>query len=99
MPVTDQLRLVVAACLARFKGDSRHHAESDLRCYLTWCTEHGLDPLAARRPHRELYIRRMQEIRRFKPPTVSRRFSGGGVRLASVQPYVSIRPASGNVVM
>jgi hypothetical protein len=25
--------------------------------------------------------------------------SGGGVRLASVEPYVSIRPASGNVVM
>ena len=35
----------------------------------------GLDPLDARRPHRELYIRWMQEIRRFKPFTVSRRFS------------------------
>ena len=34
-----------------------------------------LDPLAARRPHLELYIRWMQEIRRFKPSTVSRRFS------------------------
>jgi hypothetical protein len=31
--------------------------------------------LAARRPHLELYIRCMQEIRRFKPSTVSRRFS------------------------
>src|SRR6266566_9382075 len=31
--------------------------------------------LAARRPHLELYIRWMQEIRRFKPSTVSRRFS------------------------
>ena len=30
---------------------------------------------AAQRPHRELYIRWMQEIRRFKPSTVSRRFS------------------------
>jgi integrase len=29
----------------------------------------------ARRPHLELYIRWMQEIRRFKPSTVSRRFS------------------------
>jgi integrase len=72
---TDQLRLAVAAYLARFQGSSRYHTESDLRCYLAWCAEHGLDPLAARRPHLELYIRWMQEIRRFKPLTVSRRFS------------------------
>ena len=75
VPFTDQLRLAVAAYLARFKGSSREHTESDLRCYLAWCAERGLDPLAARRPHLELYIRWMQEIRRFKPSTVSRRFS------------------------
>jgi site-specific recombinase XerD len=75
VPFTDQLRLAVAAYLARFKGSSREHTESDLRCFLSWCAEHGLDPLAARRPHLELYIRWMQEIRRFKPSTVSRRFS------------------------
>jgi integrase/recombinase XerD len=74
-PRDDQLRLAVAAYLARFKGSSREHTESDLRCYLTWCAEHGLDPLAARRPHLELYIRWMQEIRRFQPSTVSRRIS------------------------
>jgi site-specific recombinase XerD len=74
-PFTDQLRLAVAAYLARFKGSSRYHTASDLRSYLAWCTERGLDPLAARRPHLELYIRWMQEIRRFKPSTVSRRFS------------------------
>jgi integrase/recombinase XerD len=74
-PFTDQLRLAVAAYLARFKGSSREHTESDLRCYLAWCAERGLDPLAAQRPHLELYIRWMQEIRRFKPSTVSRRFS------------------------
>ena len=34
VPVTDQLRLAVAAYLARFKGCSREHTESDLRCYL-----------------------------------------------------------------
>src|SRR5215472_10813341 len=74
-PFTDQLRLAVAAYLARFKGSSRQHTESDLRCFLSWCAEHGLDPLAARRPHLELYVRWMQETRRFKPSTVSRRFS------------------------
>ena len=71
---SDQLRLAVAACLARFKGSSREHTQSDLRCYLAWCTGRGLDPLAACRPHLELYIRWMQEVRRFKPSTVSRRF-------------------------
>jgi len=74
-PFIDQPRLAVAAYLARFTGSSREHTESDLRCYLSWCTERGLDPLAARRPHLELYIRWMQEIRHFKPSTVSRRFS------------------------
>ena len=44
VPSTDQL-LAVAAYLARFKGASRYHTESDLRCYVAWCAEHGLDPL------------------------------------------------------
>ncbi|HEY4867075.1 MAG TPA: hypothetical protein VIK45_16355 [Candidatus Dormibacteraeota bacterium] len=61
--------------LARFKGASRDHTHSDLRCYLAWCADRSLDPLAARRPHLELYIRWMQELRRFKPFTVSRRLS------------------------
>jgi integrase/recombinase XerD len=74
-PFTDQLLVAVAAYLARFKGSSRDHTQSDLRCYLVWCAERGLDPLAARRPHLELYLRWMQEVRRFKPSTVSRRFS------------------------
>jgi site-specific recombinase XerD len=74
-PFTGRLRLAVAAYLARFTGSSRAHTESDLRCYLAWCAERSLDPLAARRPHLERYIRWRQEIRRFKPSTVSRRFS------------------------
>jgi integrase/recombinase XerD len=56
-PFTDQLRLAVAAYPARFKGSSREHTKSDLRCHLAWCAERGLDPLAAKRPHLELYIR------------------------------------------
>ena len=72
----DRLRLAVAAYLARFTGISREPTASDLRCYLTWCADHGLDPVAARRPDLELYIRWMQEVRRFKPATVSRGFSG-----------------------
>jgi integrase/recombinase XerD len=65
----------VAGYLARFKGTSRTHVESDLRAYLGWCADRGLDPLAATRPHVELYVRWMQEIRRLKPSTTSRRMS------------------------
>jgi site-specific recombinase XerD len=79
LPVTvdgsDVLRRAVTGYLARYKGLSRSHTESDLRVFLGWCTELGLDPLAAQRPHIELYVRWMQEVRRFKPSTVSRRIS------------------------
>jgi site-specific recombinase XerD len=83
----------VAAYLTRFKGSSREHTQSDLRSYLTRCAERGLDPLAARRPHLELYIRWMQEIRRFKPSTVSRRFSvaAGFYRTCAERCLVSAR--------
>jgi site-specific recombinase XerD len=95
VPFTDQLRLAVAAYLARFKGSSREHTESDLRCYLAWCAERGLDPLAAKRPHLELYIRWMQEIRRFKPSTVSRRFSvtAGFYRTCALDGTIEHSPA------
>ena len=72
-PLSDRLRRAVAAYLARFKGQSRVHTESDLRSFVTWCEERGLDPLAAQRPHIELYVRWMQEVRRYKPSTISRR--------------------------
>jgi hypothetical protein len=39
VPFTGPLRLAAAAYLARFKGSSREHTESDLRCYLAWCAE------------------------------------------------------------
>jgi hypothetical protein len=96
---TDQLRLAVAAYLARFKGSSRYHTESDLRCFLAWCAEHDLDPLAARRLHLELYLRWMQEMRRFKPSTVSRRFSAtaGSTGPASSTACWTTRPPSTSV--
>jgi site-specific recombinase XerD len=71
----DPLRLAAAAYLARFKGQSRMHTESDLRAFLIWCVEHGVDPLATTRPYIELYVRWMQEHRRLAASTVSRRLS------------------------
>ena len=69
------LRIAVAAYLARFKGQSRVHTESDLRSFVNWCNRQGLDPLAAQRPHIELFLRWMQEVGRYRPSTVSRRLS------------------------
>jgi hypothetical protein len=51
----DQVRLATLAHLARFTGSSRQHTASDLRCYLRWCADRGLDPLAARRVDLEQY--------------------------------------------
>jgi integrase/recombinase XerD len=69
------LRLAIAAHLARYKGQTRTHTASDLNSYLTWCLEHGLMPVEAQRSHVELYLRWLQEVRRLKPSTVSRRLS------------------------
>ena len=94
-PLADQLRLAVAAYLARFRGSSREHTESDLRCYLAWCAERGLDPLAVQRAHLELYIRWMQETCRFKPSTISRRFSvtAGFYRTCAINGVLEHSPA------
>jgi integrase/recombinase XerD len=82
MPQTDAsnlddvvLRLAAAAYLGRYTGTSRSHSESDLRLFLTWCAERDFSPLAAQRTQIELYVRWMQEVRRFKPSTVSRRMA------------------------
>ncbi len=76
----DPLILAAAAYLARYAGSSRDHAHSDLRCFLSWRVERGLDPLAASRVYLELYIRWMQEVRRFSDelPHVPRRGWTGG---------------------
>jgi site-specific recombinase XerD len=92
---TDQLNRAIAAYLTRFTGASRDHACSDLRVFLAWCAERHLHPLTARRPHLELYVRWMQETRRFKPSTVSRRFSvvAGFYRTAVIDGHLDHSPA------
>ena len=53
------MKIAVGAYLGRFKGSSREHTGSDLRAFLTWCGEHGVQPLAAHRADLELYVRWM----------------------------------------
>ena len=69
------LRAAIAAYLGRCRGQTRLHTESDLRIFLRWCAERGLDPLAAVRVDIERYVRWLQDVRRFQPSTVSRRLS------------------------
>ena len=97
LPSSDDgvLQVAAAAYLARFKALSRVHAESDLRAFLGWCAERQLDPLSASRPQVELYVRWMQEIRRFKPSTTSRRMSivAGFYRTAVIDGLLEHSPA------
>ena len=73
--LADPLRLAMSAYLARFKGISREHTCSDLNVFVTWCAGRGVQPLSAQRGDLELFVRWMQETRRFKPSTVARRTS------------------------
>jgi site-specific recombinase XerD len=82
----DPLRAATAAYLARYRGTTRMHTESDLRIYLTWCTDRDVKPLTARRHQVELYVRWLQEVRGFRPSTVSRRLSV--VRLPRMHPHM-----------
>ena len=81
--------------LARFKGQSRVHTQSDLRAYLTGAAT-DLEPLTARRPHLELYLRWLQEVRRLSPPQspgVSP-CSPASTGPVSSTPFLSTRPPS-----
>jgi hypothetical protein len=51
------LLAAVAAYLGRYRGQSRLHTESDLKIFLTWCTDQGLDPLRLGRVDIERYVR------------------------------------------
>jgi site-specific recombinase XerD len=92
---SDPLLRAVAAYLARFKGATRMHTDSDLRGYLMWCRAHGLAPLLAQRVHVELYLRWMQEVREFKPSTISRRVSVvvGCYRTCVLDGVLTVSPA------
>ena len=70
-----ELGVAALAHLSRYRGTSRMHTESDLRVFFTWCQDRQLAPLAAQRNDLELYLRWLQDVRRYKPSTVSRRLS------------------------
>lgn len=70
-----ELRHAAGAHLSRYRGTSRTHTESDLRVFFVWCQDRRLAPLSAQRHDLVLYVRWLQDVRSFKPSTVSRRLS------------------------
>jgi site-specific recombinase XerD len=75
LPSTRGCPLAVAAYLARLRGLSVNTRRRNCERFLGWCAERDIEPLGAQRQHLELYVRWMQETRRYKPSTVSRRTS------------------------
>jgi site-specific recombinase XerD len=88
------LRLAASAYLTRYTGTSRAHTESDLRLFFAWCSDHHL-ALTLRCAEVERYGRWMQEVRQFKPSTVSRRRAvvTGFYRICVIDGIVEYSPA------
>jgi integrase/recombinase XerD len=89
------LRLAASAYLGRYIGTSRTHTESNLRLFFAGCADQQLAPLGAQRVQIERYVRWMQEIRRFKPSTVSRRMAVviGFYRICVIDAVLAHSPA------
>jgi integrase/recombinase XerD len=89
------LRLAAASYLARFTGATRRAYELDLRAFTDWCAVMGVDPPAASRPMIELYVRWIQETRRYARATVARRLSTvcGLYRTLVIDGMLAARPA------
>ena len=62
---------------------------------MAWSAERRLPPLAAQQVYIELCVRWMQEVRRFKPSTVSRRMSvvAGFYRTCVIDQLLPVWPA------
>ena len=74
-PESDTLERAVAAYLARYKGQSRVHTESDLRAYLPGAATTALTRCGASGRTSSSTCAGCRKYRRYKPSTVSRRLS------------------------
>lgn len=95
-PLFDAAHLAAAGFLARYSGRTRPEYARDLRLFFTWCADHRLEVLEAKRPHIELYGRWMDEVRGHKPATVAKRLSTviGFFRFAEIDGYIDRSPAT-----
>lgn len=93
-PITD-VQLAAAGYLARYSGHTRESYTTDMKVFFAWCGDNGLEPFAVRRPHIELFVRWLEEVRCHKPASVSRRLSTivGFYRFAAIDEYIASSPA------
>lgn len=94
-PGHSRARLAAAQFLSAYTGNTLAAYTKDLQILFDWCRRYGLDPLAATRPHLELFGRHLAEERGNKPPSVHRRLSTVKCfyRMAAVDDVISKSPA------
>lgn len=69
------LYMATAGFLSRYPAGTRETYTSDLAHFFGWCASNGLEPLEAKRPHLELYLRCMTEQQGYATSTVAKRAS------------------------
>lgn len=74
LDISNDLDLAIAGFLARYRGGTFRDYRLDLKIFIEWCSSKHLDPLKARRPHMELYVRWLEE-QGWADATVNRRVS------------------------
>ena len=73
--VTNDLDKLIAAWLLQFGSENTRNAYGrDFRHFLTFCSDHDIEPLDAARPHVDAYARSL-DVADFAPSTISRRIS------------------------
>lgn len=92
--VLDQTtRLAVMSFLARYRDATLRAYGQDMQAFLRWCDSRDLQPLLAKRPHLELYLRWMEQ-QGYAPTTISRRFAtvAGFYRYAVLDGHLTADP-------
>jgi integrase/recombinase XerD len=65
--------LAAAAFLAGYSNPgTRKGYASDLRIYFNWCDRSGIDPLTAKRIHVQLFVRYLEDERKYGPSGIQR---------------------------
>ncbi|HVA60497.1 MAG TPA: tyrosine-type recombinase/integrase [Mycobacteriales bacterium] len=90
----DVRRLAVAGFLARYREPTLTAYRLDMRVFVSWCDEVGLEPLQAGRPHVELYLRHL-ETQGYAAATIARRFGtvASFYRYAVIDGHLPANPA------
>ena len=93
-PLLVSERLTVAAFLAGYSGGTRTSYTTDLRIFATWCHDHQLSLLKAKRAHLELFSRWMEQ-HGLMPSTISRRIStlSSFYRYCQIEDIITKNPA------